>query len=148
MRSRVIYVVTWALAVAVATAVGLAAVGMVGDAVRGRGPLGGEVQPADAAPQGSEQDPRPDPDAELISREISGDFGTFMVSCQGLHAIVHEVRADAAAGWRVVRFEPGPDDEVDAVFSNRRSLVDIEVFCNGGQPTVAETEKSRLPHRD
>ena len=137
------YAVTWVVAVLVATAVGLVAIGMVGDAVRGRGPLGGDVGQIKGVR--SSQRSTPDPDASVVRRDITGDFGTFVVSCQGVQATGQTARADASGGWRVVRFEPGPDDDVDAVFANRRSLVDIEVFCNGGKPTIAEIERSRLP---
>ena len=44
--------------------------------------------------------------------------------------------------------QPGPDDDVEAVFTNGRALVDIEAFCNGGTPTVAEIERSNLPDAD
>ena len=48
-------------------------------------------------------------------------------------------------GWRMVSYEGGPDDDVDAVFSNGRRSVDLEVFCNRGEPTVAEIEDNTLP---
>ena len=49
-----------------------------------------------------------------------------------------------AAGWRIVSWEKGPDDDVDAVFSDGRNSVDLEVFCNRGRPTVAELERNTL----
>ncbi len=49
-----------------------------------------------------------------------------------------------AAGWRVVSWEKGPDDDVDAVFSDGRNSVDLEVFCNRGRPTVADLERNTL----
>ena len=45
----------------------------------------------------------------------------------------------------MVSFEGGPDDDVDAVFSNGRRSFDLEVFCNRGEPTVAEIEENTLP---
>lgn len=101
--------------------------------------------PAGAAAQRSEQRPSPDPDAAVVTRDFTGDFGTFVVSCQGVYASGESARPDGAGGWRVVRFQPGPDDDVDAVFSNRHALVDIQVYCNAGEPTVAEIERSRRP---
>jgi hypothetical protein len=37
------------------------------------------------------------------------------------------------------------DDDVDAVFNSRGRSVDIEVFCNQCEPTVAEIERDTLP---
>ena len=53
-------------------------------------------------------------------------------------AVLVGVRPDKAAGWRIVSWEKGPDDDVDAVFSDGRNSVDLEVFCNRGRPTLAE----------
>ena len=39
----------------------------------------------------------------------------------------------------------GPDDDVDAVFSNGRRSFDLEVFSDRGEPTVAEIEENTLP---
>lgn len=50
--------------------------------------------------------------------------------------------------WRIVSYERGPDDDVDAVFGNRLESVDLEVFCNRGEPTVAEIERNTLPDDD
>ena len=47
-------------------------------------------------------------------------------------------------GWRIVSWEKGPDDDVDAVFSDGRNSVDLEVFCNRGRPTLAELERNTL----
>ncbi len=41
-------------------------------------------------------------------------------------------------------FEPGPDDDVDAVFSQGRRSIELEVFCNQGRPTLAEQEEHEL----
>ncbi len=41
--------------------------------------------------------------------------------------------------------EDGPDDDVEAVFAQARRSVEIEVFCNRGEPTVAEIERNELP---
>lgn len=143
MRARVVYAVIWTVAVVGAVAVGLAAINIVGDSVRGRGPLGSEFDAADAGERWAQR-PRPDPEAEVRSRDITGDFGTFVVACQGAYAIGVDARATGTGSWDVVRFEPGPDDDVDAVFSDRTHLVSIEVYCNGGRPTVAEIERSQL----
>jgi hypothetical protein len=43
-----------------------------------------------------------------------------------------------------VRFEPGPDDDVEAVFRSPTELIEIEAFCNRGRPTLAELDRSRV----
>lgn len=148
MRRPVLYATAWAVAVVVAIGVGLAAVETVGDAIRGRGPLGGEVIRGAADTEESVRRSRPDPDDSVVSRDLTGDWGTFTVACQGAYASGRDAVADTGNGWRVIRFEPGPDDDVDAVFSSRRHLVEIEVFCNRGLPTIAEIERDNLTDSD
>ncbi len=79
---------------------------------------------------------------------ITEEFGVFVVECRGVVAYGIAVRPDTAAGWRVVSFERGPDDDVDAVFARQRESIEIEVFCNRGRPTVAELERNTLPDDD
>ena len=67
-----------------------------------------------------------------------------MVRCQGPWPSAGR-SGPTGRGWRVVSYERGPDDDVDAVFSNGRRSVDLEVFCNRGRPTVAEVEQNTLP---
>jgi len=140
------YALVWVTAVVIAIVVGLAAVSTVGASLRGRGPIGNEV--VRNVDRGAEVQVRPDPDATVVSREIRGDYGTFTVACQGVYALGKGARPRSSSGWRVISFEPGPDDDVDAVFSNRRRSVEIEVFCNRGRPTVAEIERNQLPGED
>ncbi len=45
----------------------------------------------------------------------------------------------------MVSYEKGPDDDVDAVFSNGRRSFDLVVFCKRGRPTVGEIEEITLP---
>jgi hypothetical protein len=77
---------------------------------------------------------------------VDGEFGTFRVGCRGV--VAYGLDYAPARGWRVVSFEKGPDDDVDAVFSSRGRSVDVEVFCNQGEPTVAEIERNTLPEDD
>ena len=84
----------------------------------------------------------------MVRRSIDEEFGSFVVECRGIYAYGVGVVPDEAAGWRVVSFERGPDDDVDAVFTQARRSIDIEVFCNRGQPTVAELERNELPEDD
>jgi hypothetical protein len=140
-----VQVLTWLAAVVVATSLGLLAVGIVGDAVRGRGPLGDTVVAGDqptAAPSASPADP-----AQLVRRDLTQDYGTFSVACDGPYAR-GEGAEPGADGWRVVRFEPGPDDDVEAVFASATELVEIEVFCNRGRPALAEVDRSRITESD
>ena len=37
---------------------------------------------------------------------------------------------------------------MDAVFAQARRSIDLEVFCNRGEPTVAELERNELPEDD
>ena len=142
MNKRIGYAAAWLVATTVAIAVGVAAVSTVGASIRGRGPLGNEVI---RNTELSEQTAEPDPGGDSVRDTIRGEFGRFVVECQGVYASGISVHPDKANGWRVVSYEPGPDDDVDAVFSNRRRSIDLEVFCNRGKPTVAEIESNTLP---
>ncbi|SDR84285.1 hypothetical protein SAMN04488570_0537 [Nocardioides scoriae] len=142
MRRRTGYVTAWVLAAVLAVVVGLLAVSTVGASIRGRGPLGSEV-----VPEGVEGSVAPTQLADPgPSRALRGEWGRFVVRCRGSYAV--GVEATPAQGWRTVSYERGPDDDVDAVFSNGRSSVDLEVFCNRGRPTIAELERNTLPDDD
>jgi len=132
----------WLLAATLAITIGIVAVTQVGASIRGRGPLGNEVIRTAELGEGSA---RPDPDAARIREVIEEEFGQFVVECQGVVAYGIAARPDTATGWRVVSYERGPDDDVDAVFAQRRRSIEIEVFCNRGRPTVAELERNTLP---
>lgn len=141
MKRALLYLGIWLGAVAVATGIALAAIGAVGDAARGRGPIGAEVTPL----QDSDPDPEEIPsDLPGRTRDIKGEYGTFRVSCEGPYAAGIRVEANKAAGWSVLSYEKGPDDDVDAVFSDGRHSVDLEVFCNRGRPTLGELERNTL----
>ena len=128
----------WIVAAALAVTVGVVAVTSVGASVRDRGPLGNDV-PAVEQTEGAST---PAPSAARVSRTVEDEFGAFDVACRG--ATAYGVAVDPAAGWRVVSYEQGPDDDVDAVFSDGRNSVDLEVFCNRGRPTLAELERNTL----
>jgi hypothetical protein len=123
MRRRIGYVLAWLIAAAVAIAIGIGAVSTVGASIRDRGPLGTEVV-RDVGT--TTQLPSPAPETAMRKDTITGDFGSFEVGCRG------------------VSYEPGPDEDVDAVFVNRDRSVDVEVFCNRGKPTVAEIERDNV----
>ena len=135
----------WLLAAALAVTVGVVAVTTVGASMRGRGPLGNEVIRTAELSEGTA---RPDPDATRVREVITEEFGEFVVECRGVVAYGIAVRPDTEAGWRVVSYERGPDDDVDAVFARQRESIEIEVFCNRGRPTVAELERNTLPDDD
>ncbi len=140
---RLGFVLAWVLATVLAVGAGVLAVATVGASIRDRGPigedvgLGGDVQPA-----------APETTAAAVRKEITGEFGVFVVECRDTWAYGVEARPATAQGWRVVSYEKGPDDDVDAVFSDGRNSVDLEVFCNRGQPTVAEMERNTLGEED
>lgn len=140
MRRRWIgYVVAWLAAAAVAVTVGVLAVSSVGASVRDRGPLGNEVQRVEAA----EGSATPQPGAERVRRTVEDEFGTFEVECRG--AVAYGLSTDTAPGWRTVSFEPGPDDDVDAVFARHGDSIEVEVYCNQGRPTLSDLERKTLP---
>ena len=129
----------WAATTAVAVLVGVFAVSTVGATIRDRGPVGDEVLRNDSVAP-----PSVSPEGPAVRDEVSGEWGTFVVECRDTWAYGVGVRPDRVAGWRIVSWEKGPDDDVDAVFSDGRNSVDLEVFCNRGRPTLAEIERNTL----
>jgi hypothetical protein len=139
---RIGLTLAWVVAAVVAVSVGLAAVTTVGASIRGRGPLGSEVNLEDVR----EGTASPDPNAPRVRDTVKGEWGRFVVECQG--AIAYGVSVRAAQGWNVVSYEQGPDDDVDAVFSSAGGSIDLEVFCNQGRPTISDLERNTLPDDD
>jgi hypothetical protein len=142
-RRTAMLAVGWLLAAALAVTVGVVAVTTVGASMRGRGPLGNEVVREELQVRSSEVDET----LPLVERTFSEEFGELDVACQGLYAIGLDARPDKPAGWQVVSYESGPDDDVDAVFANNDRSIEIEVYCNGGEPTVSDLERNTLPDR-
>ncbi|MCZ4499076.1 MAG: hypothetical protein JWQ74_1629 [Marmoricola sp.] len=141
MDRRIAFALAWVVATVLAVVLGVLAVTTAGASLRGRGPLGDEVYPETST---SRATAAPDPAAERIRDRVTGDWGVFVVECRGTYAYGLRARAAVADGWRLISYEKGPDDDVDAVFSNGRNSVDLEVFCNRGRPTVAEIEENTL----
>ena len=127
----------WIVAAALAVTVGVVAVTSVGASVRDRGPLGNDV-PDDV----SEGSSTPEPSTPSVKRSIEDEFGSFEVACRG--AVAYGVEAVPAEGWRVVSYEQGPDDDVDAVFAAGDRSIEVEVYCNQGQPTLGDREVKTL----
>ena len=135
------YAAGWLVAAALAVVVGVLAVTSLGASIRDRGPVVTEaVRNAQLEPEGSLT---PDASAEPSRTTISDDFGSFVVECRGV--VAYGIEVEPAPGWRTVSYDGGPDDDVDAVFANAGRSIDLEVFCNRGQPTVAEIEFNELP---
>ena len=130
----------WAATTAVAVLVGVFAVSTVGATIRDRGPIGDDVMRDTVADSTSV----PAPHSPAISSRTRGPRGAFDVECRDTWAYGVGVRPDREAGWRIVSWEKGPDDDVDAVFSDGQNSVDLEVFCNRGRPTLAELERNTL----
>jgi hypothetical protein len=145
-RRALAWALGWLLAAAASVSVGVIVVTQLGASNRDRGPIGDNelIRQAEL----TEGSATPDPDAEAVRRSIDEEFGSFVVECRGVYAYGVEALPDRAAGWRVVSFERGPDDDVDAVFAQERRSIDIEVFCNRGVPTLAEIERNELPEDD
>jgi hypothetical protein len=141
-RRAVGFAVAWVVAAALAVTVGVLAVSSVGASMRGRGPLGNDVVRT-ADPEGSS---RPEPGATRVRDEIEDVFGTFVVECRGV--VAYGVSTQTRDGWRTVSYEPGPDDDVDAVFARRGRSVELEVYCNQGRPTIGDRESKTLPDDD
>ncbi len=133
----------WFLAAAASITVGVLVVDQLGASNRDRGPIGDNELIRQAQLAGDSASP--DPEAEVVRRDIEEEFGVFVVECQGVYAAGVDARPDEANGWSVVSFERGPDDDVEAVFAQQRRSIEIEVFCNRGEPTVAEVERNELP---
>lgn len=140
MRRRIVLVGLWLATTSVAVLVGVFAVSTVGATIRDRGPVGDEV----ASDISADPTTVPSPTGPAVRDEVSGEWGTFVVECRDTWAYGVGVRPDRDAGWRIVSWEKGPDDDVDAVFSDGRNSVDLEVFCNRGRPEVAELERNTL----
>ena len=132
----------WLLSVLAAVGIALFAVNNVGDSLTGRGPMGDEVDRSSTVVPPEEQVK----DKPEVRDTVDGEFGSFVVGCRGAYAL--GLDAKPAEGWRVVSYEPGPDDDVDAVFSSGSTSIDLEVFCNRGRPEVAELERHELPGSD
>ena len=145
VSKRAVQVVVWLVAVSLSTGLGLLAVSVVGDAMRGRGPLGDAVGTSGATTTTTPSPPAADRSTAVVD-DVSDDYGTFTVACRGPWASGQQ--AQPGSGWRVVRFEPGPDDDVEAVFASSTELVEVEVFCNQGRPTVSEVDRSRITGDD
>lgn len=80
-----------------------------------------------------------------VEKTFSADFGQFVAVCRGRLAIGVEARPDEAAGWLTVSYEPGPDDDIDAVFSNGRRSQELEIHCVLGRPVLSEIENDTIP---
>lgn len=142
-RHGVGLVALWLATAAIAIGVGTTAVMGLGDQVRDRGPLGDNELVREA---GLRTEPAtPDPGAARVESTFSGEFGEFVVACQGRFATGVQARPDEAAGWRTISYEQGPDDDIDAVFSNDRRIQEVEIYCNQGRPVLAEIETNTIP---
>ena len=127
-------VAVWIAVAAVAVTFGVLAVTQVGASLSDRGPLGNE----DARNDVREGRAEPDPDQTLVERTFAEEFGEIDVACQG--AFARGLEARPAVGWRTIKFETAPDDDIDGVFAKGARSIEIEVFCNRGKPTVSEIE--------
>ncbi len=138
LPSRLALAATWLVAVVLATGIGLLAVNSVGDAASGRGPLGPDTVVV-AAPARPTAPATPKPGRSEVTREFTYEFGTFTVACNGPFA--RTISTVPAPRWKVMRFDPGPDDDVEIVFVNPEFIVELEVFCNRGMPDLSELDR-------
>lgn len=141
MDKRIGFGIAWVVATVLAVTLGVVAVSTAGASLRERGPVGENVSPREVS---ADSTPSPDPEATRVRERITGEWGAFVVECQGTYAYGVTTLPATSDGWRIVSYEQGPDDDVDAVFSDGKNSVDLEVFCNAGRPTVAELERNTL----
>ena len=139
---RLQYAAAWLVAASLAVAVGIAAVSSVGASIEGRGPIGQAV----VRDIGRGAVPSVDPEARLYRDTVTDVFGEFRVGCRGV--VAYGFGVDPAPSWRIVSFEEGPDDDVDAVFTQPGRSVEVEVYCNQGVPTVGDVERATFIDED
>jgi hypothetical protein len=124
MRQRVLLALTWVVATAAATGVGLAATRTVGDVIRGTGPVGPTYEsPAVVRPTTTDRPVRATVEHEAV---------TLVVECTGRAAVLLSVAP--APGWRLQEREDGPDEDVDVLLTRDDVAAGIEVYCNQGRP--------------
>ena len=136
----------WLLAAALAVTVGVVAVTTVGASMRGRGPLGNEVVRERRCRSGPPRSIRgPAPGRAHVPRRVRR--ARRRLPGRSTRSASTPVPT-SAAGWRVVSYETGPDDDIDAVFANKDRSIEIEVYCNRGEPTIGDLERNTLPEGD
>jgi len=130
MRPRVVLVLTWLLAVVAATGVAFAATGLVGDVLRGQGPIGAEVELGPGPAAG--------PTASNAGPPVAGTFrpraGSLVATCRGATVTLDRVRG--RGGWRLESAERGPDEDVDATLRRAGRTFVVEIYCNEGTPVA------------
>ena len=128
MRHRALLVLLWLLTTAAATGVGLLAIHLVGDVLRGSGPVGPAYDSPGSPPQRSP--------ALVIRSTLSVRAATLVVECTGRSAVL--VRVTPSDGWRVGETERGPDEDVDVLLRRGGASTWVEVYCNDGAPRAVE----------
>lgn len=137
MRQRAVLVVTWLVATAVATTVGIVATQMVGDVIRGSGPLG-RAYDTDAAAVTPTPESRPP-----IRKKLTFAAVELVVECRG--RVAQLVRTEPAEGWSLDLEESGPDEDVDVVLSRGGASSIVEVYCNNGVPRAVLDKPAPSP---
>lgn len=129
MRTTIVSAVTWLVAVVIATAVGFTAIGLVGDVVRGSGPIAADIE-GDLVSDEPSQIPTQGP-----TRRSTFVYPamTMTAECRGRLARLLDVVP--GEGWRVELRENGPDEDVDASTSRGDRVFTVEIYCNRGHPT-------------
>ena len=139
-------VAAWLVAALVAVAVGVVAVTALGGRLSDRGPQGDNELVRSSGVVAAT--PTPDPNDPVVEETFSSDFGQFVVACQGQFAVGIEALPDRSEGWRTISYEPGPDDDIDAVFSNGKRSQELEIYCNLGRPVLDEIENNTIPRQN
>jgi hypothetical protein len=124
MRQRVLLALTWVIATAAATGVGLAATQTVGDVIRGTGPVGPTYEPPAVH--------RPTTTDSPVRAIVEHVAVRLEVQCTGRTAVLLTVAP--APGWRLQERENGPDEDVDVLLTRDDVAASIEIYCNQGRP--------------
>jgi hypothetical protein len=136
--------VLWLLAAVAATAIGFAAVGLVGSDLDPasqalaqpplvQAPLPAATPSATPSPSGTAA---PSPTASAsIQRTRHTTGGVVTAACTG--ETVWLVSWSPNPGWAVDEIERGPGREAEARFENARGRVKVTVRCQGGVPAFA-----------
>ena len=133
----------WLAAAAVAIAIGVGAVRLIGSGITGGGTdvltpqqvsdLLGAATPSPAPSQGSAPSQPPGE-----RRALSGPGGSVVAVCVTGQAFL--VSWTPAQGYRVERVERGPYEHADVRFESSAGRSEVRVRCSGSEPTAQWTD--------
>ncbi len=134
MRQRIISVVSWIAVTILATGVGFVAISIVGDVLRGSGPLGEDFS---VAQHRYEVSPEPAPPQQSTYHH---QLATLTVQCIGRTATVLDWQP--APDATVVSTDLGPDEDIHLDLDTNGTVIRLEVYCNRGEPRLVIEPRS------